>query len=507
MSFTSFIRRSLVSKRPQVHSDLVSAAKETTVSNKNAWVPSRGADPFATCFNRRAFLRGGAATFGGLAIGASLASLTAPRVHAGSGVAPSPYGPLFPTPDETTGLHLIQLPMGFRYLSYGWTGDPMMDGTPTPAAHDGMGVTDLHGHKIVMVRNHELGGGPAFGPNPYSPEAGGGNTNLVFDLENESFESAKVSLSGTIRNCAGGVTPWGSWISCEETDGNTVGGTIPHGYCFDVRSNGNAAARPLKDMGRFSHEAVAVDPATGYVYETEDDGGTSGVYRFIPNKSGVLHQGGTLQMMKIAGIDQFDTRFLPCDGTVFDVEWVDIPNPDPNLEDGEPRTYFQGFNAGAARFQRPEGIWYGGGCFFFACTTGGPVGEGQIWMYDPVAETARIIYASPGGDVLENPDNLVVNPDGTILLCEDNSGPTINAGERLIVLDPSGVYTFAMNNVDFTPGGLGTYTRPESGITYTGNFRQSEWAGATWSPDGKWLFANIQSPGVTLAITGPWTWL
>lgn len=466
------------------------------------WSPSQAADPFESCFNRRAFLRGGAAAFGGLAIGASLGGLTASKAFAGSGTIPSPYGPnLIPTPDEATGLPLIQLPPGFRYMSFGWTGDPLKDGTPTPAMHDGMGVTQAHGHKVLLVRNHEVGDGPAFGPNPYSPGGGGGNTNLLFDLKKESFETAQTSLSGTIRNCAGGVTPWGTWISCEETDGNTMGGTIPHGYCFDVGSNGNATPKALTDMGRFAHEAVAVDPATGYVYETEDDGGTSGVYRFIPNRNGVLHQGGKLQMMKVNNVDQFDTRLLPCDGTLFDVDWVDIPNPDPDLEGGELRTYFQGFNAGAARFQRPEGIWYGGGSLFFACTSGGPAGEGQIWEYRPFNETVRIIYASPGQDVLENPDNLVVNPDGTILLCEDNSGGTSNDGERLIMLESGGVYTFAKNNIV-----LNNYLR-DSGAVFNGDFRQNEWAGATWSPDGKWLFVNIQTPGVTFAITGPWEWL
>jgi secreted PhoX family phosphatase len=486
--------------------------KQFQFDQKHAdWVPSRGgSDPFATCFNRRAFLRGGAALVGGMAVTASLQSLTPKAFASNGGLAPSPYGPPVPTVDEATGLRLISLPHGFRYKSYGWTGDLMEDGILTPAMHDGMGVTDVHGHKVVMVRDHEVGRGPAFGPNPYSPDGGGGNTNLVFDLKNESFESAKTSLSGTVRNCAGGVTPWGTWISCEETTETTFGNTIKHGYCFDVASNGNAQPKPLREMGRFSHEAVAVDPATGYVYETEDDGDNSGVYRFLPKKSGVLHQGGKLQMLRIAGTHQFDTRTLPFTGTVYDVEWVDVPNPDPNLEGGELSTFRQGFNASGTRFRRPEGIWYGNGTFFFVCTSGGPItssgqGEGQVWMYDPHAEKLQIIYASTDRSILENPDNIVVNPDGTLMLCEDNSGSTTNPGERLHILTPSGLYQFAMNNMDFTAAGLGSYTR--SGITYTQNMRQNEWAGATYSPDGKWLFVNIQTPGVTFAITGPWVWL
>jgi secreted PhoX family phosphatase len=481
-------------------------------NESNEWAPARGSDPFATCFNRRAFLRGGAALVGGLTVGANFQSLMAPKAFANSLPAASPYGPPMPATDESTGLNLIRLPLGFRYKSFGWTGDPMQDGTPTPAMHDGMAVTDLHGHKVLMVRNHEVGGGvPAFGNNPYSPDAGGGTTNVVFDLNTQQFVSAKTSLSGTVRNCAGGLTPWGTWITCEEDSGKTLGGTIPHGYCFDVGSNGNAVPKPLKDMGRFSHEAVAVDPATGYVYETEDDGDNSGVYRFLPKKPGVLHQGGKLQMLKVAGRPGFDTRMLPDDGTVYDVEWVNIPNPDPDIQGGEARTFAQGFANGGARFRRPEGIWYGNGSFFFTCTTGGPSTEGQVWMYDPKTEKLRIIFASPDRSVLENPDNIVVNPDGTLMLCEDNSGsignPPINEGERLIVVNPAGAYTFAINNMNFTNTGLGAYTRPESGLVFNADARQNEWAGATFSPDGKWLFVNIQTPGVTFAITGPWIWL
>ena len=444
-------------------------------------------------------MKGGAALVGSITLGASLDSLLVPKAYADSGSATSPYGGVMAAPDESTGLHLLSLPLGFRYKSFGWTGDPLKEGTPTLGSHDGMGVVSTDNNRVIMVRNHEVPGGfPAFGPNPYSPDAGGGTTDLIFDQGQEEFVSASIRLTGTFRNCAGGVTPWGTWITCEETTSSTLGGTIPHGYCFD-----RDTPVPMTDMGRFSHEAVAVDPTTGYVYETEDKGNTSGFYRFLPNEPGELAEGGTLQMLRIAGSPGFNTKFLPCDGTVFDVEWVDVPNPDPDLAGGEPSTFQQGSNNGGAAFQKLEGIWYGDGMFFFNSTDGGPAGQGQVWMYDPKAGKLKIIFASAGSSVLLNPDNIVVNPDGTLLLCEDN--PT-GQPDRLVILTPSGVYDFATNNVNFTLGGLGSYTRPESGLVFSGDFRREEWAGATFSPNGKWLFANIQSPGITFAITGPWVW-
>ena len=120
---------------------------------------------------------------------------------------------------------------------------------------------------------------------------------------------------------------------------------------------------------------------------------------------------------------------------------------------------------------------------------------------------------SPWGarSALENPDNIVVAPDGSIIFCEDNAdgtgGVNPNEGERLVWLYPKTgqIFTFALNNMDFHSGGLGTLTRP-SGQSFTANSKQNEWAGAVFSPDGKWMFVNNQT-GVTFAVTGPWPWL
>jgi secreted PhoX family phosphatase len=473
------------------------SALQAADQGKKEWKPAGGKDPFSTCVNRRAFLRGGAALFGGLTLGAHLGGLLTPSAHGQS--ATSPYGPISPVPDSATGLPLLRLPAGFRYKSWGWTDDPMIDGRPTPGSHDGMGVVNTFGGRWVqLIRNHERDTGSSFTQFPYdATNCAGGDTTFIFDLVTEEFMRPYGVLSGTIRNCAGGVTPWGTWLSAEETTTTRTNGK-PHGYIFDVGAWPSIPVA-LTAMGRFSHEAVAIDPSSGIAYETEDNGSNSGFYRFIPNQPGVLQMGGTLQMLKIAGQDQFNTIPLTSSAPVFDVEWVTIGNPNST----NPSCFNQGLALNGARFNRLEGIWYGAGMIYFLSTQGGPNGVGQVFEYDPVNEKLRVMYASTSSAVLNSPDNLVVVPDGTLLMCEDNGASN---GEHLRILNSDGVFTFAANNINFSSSGFGSYTRPQSNRTFSTNFNNSEWCGATFSPDGKWLFANIQSPGITFAITGPWQW-
>jgi secreted PhoX family phosphatase len=470
---------------------------------------------------RRSFLTHGAFAAGAVTVAGPLQALLARgRDDDDDRRRTSPdYGPLEPVLDQTTGLPLLMLPHGFRYLSFGWTRDPLNDGSLTPGSHDGMAAfsawtdddddderdrrsddNDDDGRRrgrgrVYLIRNHEVGDGPdAFGPSSlaYDPEAGGGTTTLEFDSHHGRYVAGWPSLSGTVRNCAGGPTPWGSWLTCEETTVGPAAGndlTKKHGYIFEVPVFGMALPVPYREMGRFSHEAVAIDPRTGFVYETEDTG-NAGLYRFRPRRRGSLGDGGTLEMLGIKGRPQYDTAVNQT-GEWLEVEWHEIDTPDPDLAGGAPSVYMQGFNKGGARFARLEGAWYGNRRIYFLSTSGGNVGQGQIFEYDPRKNRLRLLFESPSADVLNAPDNMCVSPRGGLVLCEDGSGTEYMHG----LTTEGEIFRFVQNSVDLR-------TTPVNG--FNSDYRGSEFAGACYSPDGKWLFFNIQSPGITFAITGPW---
>jgi hypothetical protein len=443
--------------------------------------------------DRRTFMRGIAA-IGGIAAIRGLPVHAAPMGDSGISWALrqlSNRGELVPTPANNTGEVLLALPRGFQYNVFGKTGSTMADSRLTPRAHDGMASFSVGG-KIRLVRNHEIGsrvtaplGDPALA---YDPLAGGGTTTLEIDPVSRDLVASWVSLSGTIRNCAGGETPWGSWISCEETNvGPRRGFTKIHGYNFEVpaAATGEVIAEPLPAMGLFYHEAVAVDPATGIVYQTEDLD-PSGIYRFVPDTPGSL-KAGKLQMLAVAGKPGYDTRTGQKANQVLPISWVDIadPNPVATYETDVLAVYKQGLALGGATFSRGEGMWYANGNIYFACSSGGDLGLGQIWelrVRGRLAGTMRMMYESTGSDVLDSPDNITVSPrGGFIVICEDGDGDQY---VRILTRDGSQIVNFAKNIV---PG-----------------FETREFAGATFSSDGDTLFVNIQTPGLTFAIWGAW---
>jgi secreted PhoX family phosphatase len=392
---------------------------------------------------------------------------------------------------------LVALPRDFQYTVFGKSGSPMSDGNLTPRRHDGMAAFS-DGNLVRLVRNHEINNGTgkpgvliSTRGTPYDPLAGGGTVTMLVDAQRREVVRDFISLSGTLQNCAGGLTPWGSWLTCEEAIlGQGHQFNQEHGYIFEVPAGADTPATPvpLKAMGRFIHEAVAVDPGTGIVYETEDSQGmgahvpeTSGFYRFTPQEKQNLAAGGRLEMLALRGHPGYDTRTRQRVGQQFDIEWVAIDNPDPVGVETDPlAVYKQGLAKGGATFARLEGCWYGDGSIFINATSGGDRKLGQVWEYRPEAGggTLRLLFESRSTEVLNAPDNLCVSPRGGLVLCEDLSG-----GEYLRGLTRDGdIFDFAKN---IAPGAR-------------------EFAGATFSPDGQTLFVNVQEPGMTLAIWGPW---
>jgi uncharacterized protein len=424
------------------------------------------------------------------------------------------YGPLKKDPAQ-----VLDLPEGFHYQVLSRVGRPMSDGLVTPGFHDGMAAFPVSRGRIALVCNHETnpdqGLASAFGiqnellgkvPESKFYDYGkgeypglGGTTTLIYNPKSKKVETEFLSLAGTHRNCAGGATPWNSWVTCEETVlrvGDRDYLEKDHGYNFEVPVSTRAKLAdpfPLVEMGRFNHEAITVDPKSGVVYETEDRGDGL-IYRFIPNQPGKLHKGGKLQALAIKGWASCDTRNwadlsnqeLPLN-KLFDVEWIDMDQVQSPLDD----LRYRGFEAGAARFARGEGIFYGNNRVFWACTNGGKILKGQIFAYTPSpyegtdrekdAPGKMELYLEPNnGDIVDMCDNLDVTPDGGLLLCEDGKQE-----QFLVGVTPKGEwFKLAKNAVDDT-----------------------EFAGVCHSPDGKTIFVNMQKPGLTLAITGPFGWV
>jgi secreted PhoX family phosphatase len=421
---------------------------------------------------------------------------------------------------------LLELPEGFTYSVVSTTGGMMADGFLRPGRPDGMAcfADPTNADHCILMRNHEnwpstdegspfgednallsrLGDGLLYDRKPDGSPFFGGVTRVVYDMRAETLVEDHLVLTGTAGNCAGGRTPWGSWLSCEEAPVTPPGDAQKyHGFVFETPSSatGVIAPVPLTAMGRFAHEAVAIDPDTGIAYLTEDSG-TGLFYRFLPETPGELHRGGQLQALAIREWPSANTSNWPRDwgghglgeiraGASYSIDWIDLDD----VESPEGDLAERGHAAGAAQFFRGEGMDYArrpdgsGGDIFFNCTQGGTQRSGQVWRYTPSGSEGQsgeiaapgsltLIYESPGADTLDMCDNLVVAPWGDLILCEDGRGDQYLRG-----LTPTGqIYDFARN------------AHPD----------RSEFCGACFSPDGRIMFVNIQEPGITLAIQGPW---
>jgi secreted PhoX family phosphatase len=446
--------------------------------------------------NRRHFLQSIAAT------------AVAPVATTACATSPAARSPLRPDPRK-----ILDLPQGFSYTIVSQARTEMSDGLQVPGKHDGMAAFDDEAGRIRLVCNHEIQPEDTFYNDlrdrfPDLPEATrakfydrggdrtpglGGTTTTVYNPATGETERQFLSLGGTELNCAGGPTPWGSWLSCEECfewagDVEYFGKPAArrdqrHGYVFEVPAAADelVQAIPIRGMGRFEHEACAVDAATGIVYMTEDRY-HSLFYRYVPDKPGDLLAGGRLQALTVDGRPALSTHNWTAtpairSGEPLSAHWIEFDEPDPfedSLRD-------EGAQRGAATFARGEGLCAAGDRFAFACTNGGPARLGQIFTYKPTSADAgelELIAESRRDSLLRHADNLTMAPWGDLIVCEDTSS---HCG--LVGIRPDGSQYAIGDNAH----------------------SKSELAGVCFSPDGETLFVNIQYPGMTLAVTGNWS--
>ena len=451
--------------------------------------------------DRRAFLKSAAAGTGGLALAGPLQAFAA----AGAGAAPADgrghggrprardYGPLSPVVDNTTGEEILALPAGFQYWSLGDVGSPMADGLPTPPAHDGMAAFRW-GRKIRLVRNHEVrGASPAFGGGgtAYDPDAGGGNTIVEFDPRNPSQPRTWGVLAGTSTNCAGGATPWQTWLTCEETV-EVLG--KPHGYVFEVpaRAEGFQQATPIPSMGRFAHEAVAVEPGTNIVYLTEDAGATSGFYRHVPASTRAVR-------WPVAACRRSRSWAPPTPTSARGSR----PAPASRSSGSTSRSPMPTSPTGRPCSVRPPPVAPRRSAGSRARGTRRPTGRSTSTRRTGAPPAPARCGRGTGSAGASTSSSSTNRRRPTCC-----SSRTTSRSARAVACCCARTLTgSASRSCGGSPATAGcTTSRPTSVPgTIPGSTTPRSWdefAGATFLDD--WLFVNIQTPGVTLAITGPW---
>lgn len=473
---------------------------------------------------RRALLTGGVTAGVGIAVAGAVPSLAqatpkAPRRSGG-------HKPFPPLEDDPKGI--LALPAGFRYTIVTRTGTTELDHGQglTPSSHDGMAVFDAGHGRYTIIQNHEIDPGAQYGvPNVkgtvYDAGVlnGGGCTVITTDRSGRNHGEF-VGLSGTAANCSGGPTPWETWLTCEETedrageawtsDGQKGVYQKDHGYVFEVTSDGRSDPRPIKCFGRYAHEALAIGKDRTSVYLSEDAGGPNGLFYRWSAPRGVklgprmlthlAPDAGTLAAMAIVMDDGSvlpDVAYLTSAqmGRPFPVKWVTVPDRDARTV--PVRKQFT--DGQVTRGKKFEGVWGTDEGVYVVNSYAFDEGElpadavphdGMVWFYDYREQTIQLVTYFPhqataaSGDAakyddltFDGPDNVTVTPWGSLVLAEDGAGAS-----HVLSSFPGGpTYAIARNQLN-----------------------DSEFCGPTFTEDGKVLFVNMQTPGLTLAITGPW---
>lgn len=381
---------------------------------------------------RRQLLVRGIALGGAMAVGSGSwqQAIAAPTAR-GEG----PYGPL-----ETPNDNGLSLPEGFSSRVIARANEPVA-GTAYPwhIFSDGQATFPTDEGGWILVSNSES-----------LSATGAGSSAIRFSPSGEIADAYRI-LAGTEVNCAGGPTPWQTWLSCEEFEGGQVWECDPFG-------NEPAVNRPA--MGVFKHEAVAVDPVGKRLYMTEDEG-DGGLYRFTPTAYPDLASG----LLEIAVVAD--------DGSV---SWVEVP--DPSRISAPTREQVPG----STEFDGGEGIWYDGGEVFFSTK-----GDSRVRAYDTRAQKLAVLYdgEAVAEPLLTGPDNVTVSPAGDVYVCEDNGEDVF----EIVLISPDGVLSPV---VQF------------SGPIHEG----SETAGVIFDPSGSRMYFSSQRalsselPGVPIPEIG-----